>query len=88
VSLSLCQNLIIRTGEKEMQLTTLEKAGVLQLLPQMTKIDAMQIMLEFKKAYDIRKDWHYFSNYLDELRTKGILKVVKPGGMTGYALNK
>jgi hypothetical protein len=72
-------------------MTPLEKVGLLQLLPKMTKIDAMTCRETFIKAYGSKEfnlDWHDFSNYLSELETTGILKVVKPGGITGYALNR
>jgi hypothetical protein len=70
-----------------MSLTILQKEAILRLLPKMTTITAMTCMEAFLKEYQVRIDWHYFSNYLDELHTKGLLKIVDPGGMTGYALN-
>ena len=73
---------------KGLTMDTLQKAGLLQLLPKMKKIDAMQCMLNFQAVYDYRIDWHEFSPYLAELAAKGILSVSRPGGMTQYRLNE
>ena len=71
-------------------MTTLEKAGLLAILPKMTgRIDAIQCAGSFNAIYKTELDWHEFAYYLDELRRKGILiQVGKRAGFEQYQLNK
>ena len=43
-------------------------------------------MFAFQEAFDVSIDHHEFAYYLDELRTKGLLEVSKPGGRVEYRL--
>lgn len=67
-----------------------QKSQLLEMLPKMTKIDAIQCSNQFQKDYQTRINWHEFSNYLDELHSKGILELIghNSGGMTQYKLNR
>jgi len=68
-------------------MTTLQKAGLLALLPKMSKIDAMECAIEFQREYGERIDWHEFAYYLGALATKKVLTITQPGGMVQYKFN-
>ena len=67
-------------------MTLIERAALLSLLPKMKKIDSMQCAKMWYQEFREHKDWHEFASYLDELHTKGLLRIVKPGGFVQYAL--
>ena len=77
-------------------LTLDQKTATLSIIARMNsneqRIDAMQVARVFNQCYIDNVDWHEFSFYLDELRTRKILTLDHSRKMldkfTCYKLNK
>ena len=67
-------------------MNALQKAALLTLLPNLPVIHSCTCMFAFQEAFDVHVDHHEFAYYLDELRTKGLLEISKPGGRVEYRL--
>ena len=71
------------------QLTATQKVELIELLPELDHIDAMQLCrLYGSKNRDHPLDWHIISDYLVSLSHKGLLSEVFPriDRMTAYKL--
>lgn len=55
-------------------MNAMQKAVLLTLLPKMSKINSTECMFAFQEAFDMHLDHHEFADYLDDLRTKGMLE--------------
>ncbi len=76
-------------------MTTEQKAIAIEIIAELSRkgerIDGMTLARSFNKQNRTALDWHEFSNLLDQLQGKGILKYDYShtcDGMTAYAFNK
>lgn len=53
------------------------------------RINAMTVARRYNREVRAELDWHLFSPYLDDLRMRGILRIIQhdDAGMAHYALN-
>lgn len=65
-------------------MTKEQKAAAIALLANVWEVDAIQLAIVYRKAYDEKIDTYEFACLLDELLTQGKVKVVRPGAIAAY----
>jgi len=59
-----------------MKMTPEQKGAATALLSKMGTVSAIPLMREYQNAYGVSLDWHEFSDFLDQLATRKIVRRV------------